>query len=450
MNCQDFVFNNYNSRNSLYAILDRRIKITSDVPVKALVQVIIKDGINRSIGDMYLAYPVKLLGSRYLIKLPKGAATTPKLISFSALDYGQNVIGTIAKFVNGEQVSIDTFNLVSRIGGNQAIYVSDSTTDDVSYKIVANQNIVVVASTPCVDLSFSSGGIASDSTSDCDYAAFTALPIQEYDCHSQLSGLGDVKIISTVSTALIYELPNIVDCSKSLVVYNYQSQNNFGNVDRVSVNMGKSIPLNYFNTDSFSSRSAYTQIRTTRLGGKRAKGVQTIVNAFLTNVLDMSQAITGYTPFYNIVKGGSTLEVCGLKNLQQQYFQLNDQPISLKFIRQINMPSSFEGYTCFIIIIEESGYNVFFSDQMYVAYISGINSLNSQSSYGYAIGFSTSTLTSISIPGNLNPGGEPVNGQTISPTIESPTPLPIITTTKSSATFKFTGSLILAMLLINL
>uniref|UniRef100_A0AC35TY13 IgGFc_binding domain-containing protein n=1 Tax=Rhabditophanes sp. KR3021 TaxID=114890 RepID=A0AC35TY13_9BILA len=266
LDCKYFLFNNYNGMNQLYTIPDNRIIITSDNPIKVLVQVNFGNFNGQTIGDMYLVYPDFLLGNKYKVKLPKSSNGTPGLISLMALDNGPPIRGFITQYKNGSIASVNQFILAGAVGERQAIFVSDSSDQDISYTIVANREFVVVANVPCVDLSFASGNAASDSTSACDYSAFTLLPIQNYDCHSYLDGNGDIKGISSQFTNYIYELPNAVECSSNLLVFN-NLKYRVTTEDKVSVNMGKSISINSKSSDGFSSRSTYTKIRTTRLGG---------------------------------------------------------------------------------------------------------------------------------------------------------------------------------------
>uniref|UniRef100_A0AC35UDW1 IgGFc_binding domain-containing protein n=1 Tax=Rhabditophanes sp. KR3021 TaxID=114890 RepID=A0AC35UDW1_9BILA len=600
LDCKYFLFNNYNGMNQLYTIPDNRIIITSDNPIKVLVQVNFGNFNGQTIGDMYLVYPDFLLGNKYKVKLPKSSDGTPGLISLMALDNGPTIRGSITQYKNGNVASVNQFILGVAVGERQTIFVSDSSDQDISYTIVANGEFVVVASVPCVDLSFASGNVASDSTSACDYSAFTLLPIQNYDCHSYLdgnatggtSGLisllamdhgpditgrftkyvsgtavlstpftlktalgerqaifvtdsstsdisylieannnfvvvaavpcvdlqvagngfpsfststcdyaaftplaiqdyachsllngdGDIKGISSYSTNVIYELPNKVSCSSNLLVNNFQT-NIVMSQDKVSVIMGKTIALNSGQFDAFASQSTFTQIRSTRLGGNRNPNFNFVTSAFLTNILDMSQAITGYVSFYNTVGGMTSLEVCG-NNLNPNTFELNDQYIPNVYITQHILPN-LHSYICYVIQVQPQGYNTFYSDAFYLAYISGSNDVNSQSSYGYALGFSASSLTSYYVPGYLNPGGDQNNEPTQAPphaptqapshaptqtpphapphaptqgppptiaSLSTTTPFPFVTTTKSSSQVQNTGLLIilsLAMFLMN-
>uniref|UniRef100_A0AC35TZ66 Gliding motility-associated C-terminal domain-containing protein n=1 Tax=Rhabditophanes sp. KR3021 TaxID=114890 RepID=A0AC35TZ66_9BILA len=228
-------------------VQDQRLKITSNFPIKVLIQVIIGNGNGQTIGDMYLAYPVKLIGNQYTVKLPKAVDGTPTLISFSALDYGQAITASITKYVNGKQISVDYFNLNPTIGSNQAIYVGDSSNQEISYNILSSGAFVVTASVPCVDTNYISGQGLFQRTDGCDYAAFTPLAIQNYDCSSLLNGNGDIKGISSDTTTIIYELPNTVVCNENLLVHNYKSDGTTS-YDRVSVKMGKSISQTFDTT----------------------------------------------------------------------------------------------------------------------------------------------------------------------------------------------------------
>uniref|UniRef100_A0AC35UFJ2 IgGFc_binding domain-containing protein n=1 Tax=Rhabditophanes sp. KR3021 TaxID=114890 RepID=A0AC35UFJ2_9BILA len=391
----DVVKDDYLLDGIVIPVPDPRIIISSDNNIKVIARLL---NLVTGLGDTYEVPPTAMLGAPVIIKLPKANPGAAQLIHIMTTETDL-AIGFVKEFVNGQAGLTQAVKIDFALGSNQAIIAVPFDNKDRSYYIECSTPLFFTVVTTCVDLNFASGFPFSSQTTPCDYAAYHPLPIFSWDCKHLLSNPTDLKMTTNRFTHSLYAAPSNVVCDNEVFVDIYTDKKPI-NGSKLIIKTFQSATINLLPAKEYGVQSTHTFDSLVRFGGTTHTFITSqLLNAFLVNVPDSTQYVTGMSKFVTF-SSTTYLEIYTSSTADESKFLINGKAVDKKKTEIINIPFFDTKFKSIVITINLVGQVSFVCDQDYILYVIGPNldkidpSIKYKTSYyGYLAGFMKSGLT---------------------------------------------------------